>query len=238
MPTKKPTELPKKLKYLQPFVNALAKLPPEDLNEDVDASRLEAALRKAVRGLDEEGVEAKIAEDRLLLKKWLETRPNHPAYWVLGSLLLPDLAKHLTEPPEPPPRGPKIIFNAPAGWKITPAPFRLDLKAGKVIGSITAIEKSTFELLDWQQKQWKVSPGLKITRQILKVRYGRVSGKKIISLLIKPVSWKDVDYLLIVPGGFVSIFLGTMTGAAFEESSLEAKLHTLRLSARKDRPEI
>jgi hypothetical protein len=46
-----------------------------------------------------------------------------------------------------------------------------------------------------------------------------------------PAAWKQVDYVLAVPGGFVAIRLGTMTGANFDESSLESKLHTLRLSA-------
>ena len=40
------TPLPDALRYLQPFVNSLAKLPREALNEDIDASRLESALRE------------------------------------------------------------------------------------------------------------------------------------------------------------------------------------------------
>jgi hypothetical protein len=54
MPTEKPAPLPEPLRYLQPFANALARIPAEDLNEDVDGSRLEAALRKRARDLDEE----------------------------------------------------------------------------------------------------------------------------------------------------------------------------------------
>jgi hypothetical protein len=60
MPTKKPAPLPEPLRYLQPFANALAKLPTEDLNVDVDASRLDAALRKRVRGLDEDAAAAQL----------------------------------------------------------------------------------------------------------------------------------------------------------------------------------
>jgi hypothetical protein len=59
MSTKKPPSLPHSLSYLQPFVNALAKLPPEQLNEDVDASRLDSALRKRVRGLELEATTLK-----------------------------------------------------------------------------------------------------------------------------------------------------------------------------------
>ena len=70
MPTKKPALLPEPLRYLQPFANALAKLQPDELNEDVDASRLEAALRKRIRDLDLEDAEARLEEDRELLEGW------------------------------------------------------------------------------------------------------------------------------------------------------------------------
>ena len=59
------------------FANALAKLPPEDLNEDVDASRLDAALRKRVGGLDEEAADAELAKDRDLLQRWLKDKPDY-----------------------------------------------------------------------------------------------------------------------------------------------------------------
>src|SRR6266540_5805515 len=117
MPTKKPAALPETLRYLQPFANALAKLAPEDLNEDVDASALESALRKRVRGLDEEAADAELAKDRAVLERWLKAKPDHPAHWILGFLLSPDIAMHLTHPAEPPPRGPQMDFEAPSGWK-------------------------------------------------------------------------------------------------------------------------
>src|SRR5437762_996877 len=136
MPMTKPAPLPEPLRYLQPFANALAKLPPEELNEDVDASRLEAALRKRLRGMDEVAADAQLAKDRELLERWLEDRPDHPAHWIRGFLLSPELATHLAQPPEPPPRGPEMSFVAPDGWKVKVVPFRLDLKKGKLIGTI------------------------------------------------------------------------------------------------------
>src|SRR5947199_9865976 len=107
MPTKNLAPLPEPLRYLQPFVHALAKLPPEDLSEDVDASRLEGALRKRMRGLDEEAADAELAKDRDLLERWLEDKPDHPAHWIRGFLLSADLATHLTQPAQPPARGPE-----------------------------------------------------------------------------------------------------------------------------------
>jgi hypothetical protein len=39
--------------------------------------------------------------------------------------------------------------------------------------------------------------------------------------------------MLSVPGGYVSVWLGTMTGAEFDEAQIEAKLHTIALSEAK-----
>lgn len=221
------------MRYLQPFTNALAKLPPEGLNEDVDASRLEAALRKRVRGLDEEAADAQLAKDRNLLERWLKDKPDHPAHWIRGFLLSPDLATHLTQPPEPPPRGPEMLFEAPDGWGVKTVPFRLDLRAGKVIGSIMAIDESTFRLLQLQRAQAAVfqESEVQATNEVSEVLFGPCSGKKYLHRMIAPAPWKQVDYVLHVPGGFVSIGLRTLTGAEFDETPLESKLHTLRLSA-------
>jgi hypothetical protein len=233
MPTKKPAPLPEPLRYLQPFANALAKLPPEDLNEDVDASRLEAALRKRIRDLDLEAAEAQLEEDRELLERWLADKPDHPAHWILGFILSPTLATDLTQPPEPPPRGPEMRFETPDGWKVKSVPFRLDLKAGKVTGSIMAIDQSGFDgsLREREQTAKLRQPGQETANEISDVSLDGCSGKKYVFRMIKPAPWKQVDYLLRVPGGCVWIRLSTMTGADFDESPLEAKLHTLRLSA-------
>jgi hypothetical protein len=233
MPTKKPLPLPESLRYLQPFANALAKLSPEDLNEDVDASRLEAALRKRVHGLDEEAGETQLTKDRDVLEQWLKDKPEHPAHWIRGFLLSPELAETLTRPPEPPPRGPEMHFEAPTGWKVETVPFRLDLKAGKVVGSIMSIDEVTFDLLQLQREQAaKIQqPGVQATSEVSDVSFKGCSGKKYMHRMTAPAPWKQVDYVLRVPGGFVTIGLGTLTGVEFDESPLESKLHTLRLSA-------
>jgi len=226
---KKPSPLPDPLRYLQPFANALAKLPPEELNEDIDASRLEAALRKRLRGLDDEAAAAELAGDCDLLESWLKDKPDHPAHWIRGFLLSPDLATYLTQPAEPPPRGPEISFVAPKGWKVNLVPFRLDLKKGKLIGSVMAINQLTFDMMQRQQENWVAPPGLEATREVLDVRHGDVSGKKCVYRQVSPVPWKSVDYLLSVPGGFVQVVLDAL-GADFDEAPFDASLHTLRLS--------
>src|SRR5438445_4726442 len=61
-PKPKPTPLPTPLRYLHPFLKSLAKLPPDQLNEDLDPTPLESALRKRLRGLDEQSAKTPIAK--------------------------------------------------------------------------------------------------------------------------------------------------------------------------------
>jgi hypothetical protein len=55
------------------------------------------------------------------------------------------------------------LFEAPNGCKVKTVPFRLDLKAGKVIGSILAIDEFTFGLLQSQREQAAKIPQPQIT---------------------------------------------------------------------------
>ncbi len=240
MPTKTPTPLPDSLRYLQPFANALAKLPPDALNEDVDASRLEAALRKRVRGLDEEAAEAELARDRDRLEHWLKDKPDHPAHWIRGFILSPTLATDLTQPVGPPPpgavepapQGPKIDFVPPEGWRVKElAPDLLQLKKGKLSGSVMAIDEGLFHQSQREREtEWVVAPGVEATRDVQVAEYGNVSGKKYVYRRIAPDQWKRVDYVLSVPGGFAMAGVES-AGADFDEAPFEAQLPTVRLSA-------
>jgi hypothetical protein len=225
MPMKNYQPLPDPLRYLQPFVQGLAKLTPDERNEDLDPALLERALRRRLRGLDEATATAELACDRDLLDAWLKASagPDHPAYWVLGFLSSPDLATHLIRPTAPPPRGPALTLDAPEGWKVKEVSSRLDLKKGKLIGTIMAIDELSFQAMCRQQEYWP--QGLPMTRETMDVRFGDCFGKK--HLFREP--FKRVDYLLAVPGGFVSAQFSAL-GAEFDEAPLESSLHTLRLS--------
>jgi hypothetical protein len=126
-----------------------------------------------------------------------------------------------------------MTFEAPDGWKVKSVPFRLDLKAAKVLGSIMAIDEFTFDLLQLQREQTarRHQPGIQETTDASDITIEQCRGKKYLYRLMSPAQLKRVDYVLSVPGGFVNISLGTMGGTDFDEMPLEAKLHTLRLSA-------
>ncbi len=140
--------LPEALRYLQPIVNSLAKLTAQKLNEDVNPARLEAALRRRLRGLTGDDADEALIGDRQLLDEWLKASGSldHPAYWILGYLSLPGLASYLNQPPEPSDPGPTISFVPPHGWKVKIVPFRLDLKHGKLWAEITTINELGFAI--------------------------------------------------------------------------------------------
>ena len=69
---------------------------------------------------------------------------------------------------------------------------------------------------------------MQATNEVSDVSFEQCTGKKHVHRMTVPAPWKQVDYVLRVPGGFVSIGLGTLTGVAFDEPPLESKLHTLR----------
>lgn len=239
MPTKKLAPLPEPLRYLQPYANALAKLPPEELNEDVDASPLEAALRRRIRDLDLEAAEERLAQDRGRLERWLEDKPDHPAHWILGFILSPTLATDLAQPVgtppasevEPVPRGPTIAFVPPEGWRVKKlAPYLWEVKKGKLSGSVMAIDQGLFYQTQREREgDWAVSPGVEATREIEVAQHGDVAGKKYVYRRTAPGPWKRVDFVLSVPGGFAMAGVES-TGADFDEPPFEAQLHTLRVS--------
>jgi hypothetical protein len=83
--------LPAEISYLQAVVRWLGKRLPDDVNESIDASRLEKALRNRVRGLA-------IAEAQ---------RPGHTDGWREKGKVKPAI---LT--PSGPPLGPSPLFGS------------------------------------------------------------------------------------------------------------------------------
>src|SRR5262245_25725504 len=81
-------KLPAELKYLQPFVTYLSRLPPEELDESVDSSKLDAALRKRIAGMSEDEADEALHGDWQILNDWLKGFDSsmHPAHWVWGYL--------------------------------------------------------------------------------------------------------------------------------------------------------
>jgi hypothetical protein len=141
------------------------------------------------------------------------------------------LAEQLLLPPEPPLRGPTISFDPPPGWKVKVVPFRLDMRKGKLITVIMAINESDFAISQWQFEQpWVGAPGWQADVTDVEISQGECVGKKRMVQTSAPIKSKQVDYLLTVPGGYVLVLLCS-TAEDFDELPIESKLHTIRLSA-------
>lgn len=232
-----PADLPEKLKYLQPFVDSLSKLAPSDINEDIDPSLLEAAIRKRVEGLGEDAAVGLIANDRKILEQWLSAHSDadmHPAHWVLGYLSYFDFESEITPPSdlEIPSPFPKIHFDSPTGWKVQDTPGYLGLTKAKHLIAISTIDeiRNTIEFLD----KHVAPPGSLLAQSNCVIDCATVHGKKYVSrrVITKPSrylkSCKLITYALEVPGGCVKISV-VSPDPNFDEQILESRLKSLRL---------
>src|SRR5215471_21077582 len=70
-PLTKASQLPERLRYLQPFRSKFASRRPEDLNEDSEAAPLMALLSKRIHGLSLAEAADVLEQDRAALDQWL-----------------------------------------------------------------------------------------------------------------------------------------------------------------------
>jgi hypothetical protein len=127
-----------------------------------------------------------------------------------------------------------VEFEPPQGWTTAPALYEeIGLKQGKSLGVIKPIDERRLEdqARQYERNQANLAlarpPGSQAAFEITDVHFGPVVGKKYALVRAGPSPGKHVEDLLRVPGGFVSIRL---TGAEFDESPFESKLHTVRIS--------
>jgi hypothetical protein len=219
--------LPKQLHYMKPFLRYLESLPPDEWNEDVDATLLEKALRKRLsKGDPEETLDS----DRQLLEDWLAgfDSPSHPAHWIVGFLHGVMVSDLLEDNQSHPGDVPRIAVQPPPGWTVSNNGS--ELRKGELVAVIIPLDQFTYDL---QRRQMDAShqklPPVVEHRTASPVAYGESTGYKYLYEQSAPFPWKQINYLLAVRGGFVSINVCAM-GAAFDEQDLEASLHTVSIA--------
>src|SRR5438876_12097051 len=110
------TSLPDQLRYLDSTLKELAKIPPDELDEDVDVSKLEAALRERVSGLSIREAQKRLNQDRVALESWLKSSDDlkGSGAWVIGFLSHRPgaLVRHLLSPPQDV-GSPEVVFEPP-----------------------------------------------------------------------------------------------------------------------------
>jgi hypothetical protein len=204
------SDLPQRLRYLQPFRKKFASRRPEDLNEDTGMVPLMTLLTKRIQGLDLPAAQQLLEEDVAALTQWLSSpdQQNDPLQFAGGAfrILSPaELAKHLNGEAEKPPE-PKLCLHI----ELPP-----DAKPRKVAGTgeegILFSWKGLLSCLEvlpeqvvakFAQRRDSVDQGADISTST--VYFGEVTGNK---FTITGESWrgayKQVDYALAVPGGHV-----------------------------------
>lgn len=253
-------KLPESLNYLQRFANALGRLPADSLNEDVNPEPLIKAIRQRYRKIELAVAQNQWEQDVATLEEWLNATggPTHPAHWISGFVGMTDLQEILDNQPPPPYTGPTVTMLPPAGWTTESAAPYLGFKCKKVFAMLNAIDDDTFERLKLEfdapipntneivhlarqtQAQVFAQQGLGIElpppRNIEEKRIrsnltsGGVFGRKELYVMTAPKFFKQVRYLLTVPGGHVYVTIGRFPPCDFDELVLEAQFETLRVN--------
>jgi hypothetical protein len=216
--------LPKQLRYMRPFLRYLESLPAEDLNEDVDPTILESALRKRLATGDPDKT---LDDDRRVLDEWLDSfdSQTHPAHWISGYILnlSPSDLQDVEERHES--QVPMIEIEPPTGWTVSDDGSLL--RKGELFAAIQPVDTATISVLQRQMAVAPIMPPPIVAQRIAEpVTFGAVTGNKYLYSQSLPRPWKQVDYLLEVPGGFVMVKVCAM-GAEFDEREVEDRLCTL-----------
>ncbi|MBD3674463.1 MAG: hypothetical protein HUJ26_13155 [Planctomycetaceae bacterium] len=217
--------LPEQLGYLKPFIRELEALPLEELNEDVDPTTLEEALRER---LFQEDPEATLDADREALDDWLGSFDSntHPAHWISGFLLSLTAADLLENDTSQIPEIPQVDLEAPEGWSLSNN--GAELRKGKLLAVVLPIDELSFDLLQ-RQMAMPLPPQLQNVAQRTSetVTYGEANGQKYVYEVTGKETNRQVDYVLSVPGGYATI---KVWGSGFDEKELESSFHTLKIT--------
>ena len=232
--------LPERLRYLQPFRKKFARWRPENLNEDTGSGPLMKLLAERIHTLPLERAAALLEQDQAALEHWLGQLggKGDPLHFALGFFITTspgELARLINEEAEKPPQPkPHLHWDLPLGAKQRRVPEAGE--SGMLVrwkGLLLAIDVLTEEALanlrDAAARAW---PDLASTA--CEVHFGEIAGTKIVT---RGESWrgpfKKVTYFLTVPGGHVEVSVSSTAKDElnWDESRLEAHLHTLRVSS-------
>jgi hypothetical protein len=82
-------KLPRRLEYLRPVLDALARFTPEELNEETDTAALESALRQRISGMSKSVARKSLQADINALGRWLRATddPESAAHFILAFMV-------------------------------------------------------------------------------------------------------------------------------------------------------
>lgn len=240
--------LPQRLRYLQSFRKKFASRSPEELNENTGEPPLFALLSKRLKGHSEAAAQKILEDDLAALEEWLSvpTQASDCLQFVRGFLLVSpsELAKYILEESakqaEP---LPLLEMSLPEGAKLRRVESRTE--TGALLrwkGLITSLDVVSSEaaanLAELEGQKGAGDEGVEIS--VSPVSFGGVKGTKFVRT---GDSWfgpfKDVRYVLLVPGGHVHATTSpigkNVDEAKWDETALEAYFHTLCIVGKQPR---
>jgi len=234
--------LPKELDYLELAAAELSKIPSSQLDECVEAPKLDEALRERVAGMTLSGAVRQLTDDSENLSAWLENGGHEPApwaFWVEGFLGQPEMIARSLLAPRPPRMLPIATMEPPKGWQRRMTKSGLTFEEGDLFCVVMALDKSQFEARQHENQRREqlqassANPWRAIGGQWSSSNFnaGQCNGIKSVYIQSGRARWKEVHYLVEVPGGYADVHVGRAKGKQFEETEVEAVLGTLRVSA-------
>jgi len=245
--------LPERLQYLRPFREFLAKLPKSEAS-DADPTLLEELIHEQIRGKTAEEAKAKLNADLDELEKYLSAPRcrNDRLHFVLGYLLIAvEDPQQLLKPPEKPkPIEERLLMDLPpkvkskvaedwpsllVKWKgqhFSASKCRMDddFQSKRILIELAHPNASEYErfILRGEPALAEMVPPVArgIRPQSISVNLGKVIGHKYVSSGESPATWKRVDYLLQIPGCYISASIQAQE--SFNESEWEPYVATLR----------
>lgn len=147
-------KLPESLAYLQAFADHLARLPPDELNEDIDPEQLIVAIRDRYDGENPDAAASCFRSDVELLESWLSNpaRAEHPAHWIAGFLCNCEFSDLLEDLP-PAPACPGVSMACPSGWDAESSPPFLSFRSKQTVATFMPIDETSWSIMHWQ---WQV----------------------------------------------------------------------------------
>jgi hypothetical protein len=233
--------LPAELSYLESALQTLRSLPADEVNEDIDATELESALRARISGLSIREAQDRLSEDNKALKAWFKESgdPNGSGRWLIaflsyrpGAMVRSLLAPPAAERPKPAFRG-ALFVELPVGWSAkSDDPSSLSLwKDGQQVGGIGIIKTTSlgFYRRRYDSMAQSTSPSESWSKTT--VRFGECRGDKYSYKRSAPIVFRSVRYLLEVPGGAVEASHGSGPGGQnFDEVAFEHVLKSVRVA--------
>jgi hypothetical protein len=241
--------LPERLQYLRPFQEYLATLPAAEVGESTDSTVLEKLLRKRIKGMSSKEAKDQLTADLEELEKHPARRRDVRLGFILGYLLIAaEMPDELLKPQVKPKKiVERLTMELPPGAKSSVDEYSLTVKWKRqtfhalvcnmedefsrewTLAKLAHPNASEYELLNLVGNPGaagialpKVTP---IRPQAIDVSLGKVDGHKRVDFSNAPFVWKKVEYLLRIPGGYVTVCI--QAGHLFDDSEWDSYLATL-----------